>query len=605
MFRRLALVSASTLVLASSVGAATATPGPGQAPPGQCTSGPRTLSHYGDHVYPDMGNGGYRSLHTDVHMVYDAPSNQFLPGNHVVLTDRATQCLSDFSLDFERSSALTTDGPNMTVQSVTVNGQPATFRFVQPTYPGDPNGQDDPNPLAHQASQVNPVGGPDNNPLPPACSPQPLGGLNADNGTPCPFNKLVITPDQPLHNGEVFQVSVAYTGRPGVHQDGDGTTEGWFRSDNPAGDGGFVTTEPVGTEDWMPLNNHPSAKPTYDFYDTVNADRTAIANGQLLSTTSNAPDTNFPQGSTTFHWSSGAPVASYLVENSVGGFDLTSHLGSDGIRYYEAQGSSIPDARKQTNLAVMGQQQDITDFQSQFNGPFPFASDGVLVGVPSASFEEEMQTMITFAGGRISLGTFNHENMHQWWGDNVSEGNFNLTFFKEGMATLGQYLFNARNAQTTAGGPGTPAGDAAFQQSLVDQFDRNYANTGSLWTAAPSDPTPARLFANSTTYTRPGTAYLAVRQILGPDRFNRALQKIQRDYGGSSITEPQLEAGFAHFLPNRSHACQERLGQFFSQWFDTVYPTGGGPNRPQLTGPGLDGPGFYDANGGCKAAPVG
>jgi hypothetical protein len=93
--------------------------------------------------------------------------------------------------------------------------------------------------------------------------------------------------------------------------------------------------------------------------------------------------------------------------------------------------------------------------------------------------------------------------MHQWWGDNVSESNFNLTFFKEGMATLGQYLFNARNAQMAAGGPGTPAGDVAFQESLVSQFNRSYADTGSLWTAAPSDPTPARLFSTSTTYTRP------------------------------------------------------------------------------------------------------
>ncbi len=46
---------------------------------------------------------------------------------------------------------------------------------MQPTYPGDPNGQDDPDPLAHQASQVNPVGGPDNNPLPPACTPEVTG----------------------------------------------------------------------------------------------------------------------------------------------------------------------------------------------------------------------------------------------------------------------------------------------------------------------------------------------------------------------------------------------------------------------------------------------
>ena len=87
-----------------------------------------------------------------------------------------------------------------------------------------------------------------------------------------------------LRAGAVFRVTVAYTGRPGVHNDGDGTTEGWFRSDKPAGDGSFVTTEPVGTEDWMPLNDYPSAKPTYDFYDTVAAGKTVLANGILEGT---------------------------------------------------------------------------------------------------------------------------------------------------------------------------------------------------------------------------------------------------------------------------------------------------------------------------------
>ena len=94
-----------------------------------------------------------------------------------------------------------------------------------------------------------------------------------------------------------------------------------------------------------------------------------------------------------------SPIASYLVENSVGSYDLTERTAGDGIRYYEAQASSLSAAQKQANQAIMDQQQDITEFQSQFNGPFPFTSDGVLIGTPDAGFEEEMQTMITFAGG--------------------------------------------------------------------------------------------------------------------------------------------------------------------------------------------------------------
>jgi hypothetical protein len=164
---------------------------------GGCSAGAHTLASPGSLLYPETGNGGYTSLHTLVHLVYNATTNKFLPGNRVTLTERATQCLTSFSLDFERTSANTTAGPDMTVSSVRVNGVPARFSFVQPTYPGDPNGQNDPNPAAHEASESNPVGGPHHNPLPPACTPElPDTNAAADsmNGTQCPANKLVITP---------------------------------------------------------------------------------------------------------------------------------------------------------------------------------------------------------------------------------------------------------------------------------------------------------------------------------------------------------------------------------------------------------------------------
>ena len=220
---------------------------------GACTPGARTLSRHGDHVYPDTGNGGYTSLHTDVRLVYSATANRFLRGNHVTLTDRATQCLTQFSLDLERKSlANVSDGPDLRVGSVVVNGHPAAFSFAQPTYPGDPHGVADPDPRAHEASQNNPVGGPHHNPLPPACSPQltstSYAKRNAQNGQQCPANKLVITPAAPITTDPASpSPSTTRAGR-GAHRRRR-HAEGWFRSNKPAGDGGFVTTEPVGTED--------------------------------------------------------------------------------------------------------------------------------------------------------------------------------------------------------------------------------------------------------------------------------------------------------------------------------------------------------------------
>src|SRR3954471_14427968 len=286
-----------------------------QAAPAQtCGAGGRTLSAPGTRVYPETGNTGYKSVHTDVHINYDAPSNRFLPGTYVDLQQRSTQCLSEFSLDFERSNTVastTVPGPDMTVTGVLIDGRPAAFTFKQPTYPGDPNGPDDPDPAAHAASLTNPVSA--TNPNPPACSPPGTGA--ALQGAPCPATKLVITPSAPIANGADFVVRVNYKGRPGVHVDGDGSTEGWFRNNNPVGDGGFVTTEPLGTMAWMPLNNHPSAKPTYDFYDTlawdpanvgtdgVDRNRVAVGNGRLVSTTINNADTRFgAPGSRSYHW---------------------------------------------------------------------------------------------------------------------------------------------------------------------------------------------------------------------------------------------------------------------------------------------------------------
>ena len=567
--------------------------------PLQCPAGAHTLAPPGSRLYPDTGNGGYTSLHTLVHLVYDAAANQFLPGNDVALTERANQCLSSFSLDFERKSANAKAGPDMTVRSVTVNGRPASFTFVQPTYPGDPHGQDDPNPAAHEASQVNPVGGPTHNPLPPACSPELPNTRTAPDaldGTQCPANKLVITPAEAVPSGSVFTVTVSYTGRPGVHNDGDGTTEGWFR----APDGGFVTTEPVGTEDWMPLNDYPAAKPTYDFSDTVTAGKTVLANGVLVSVKRNPASAEFPGGSVTWNWHSPAPVASYLVEDSVGNYGLTERTAGNGTRYYEAQDLGIPAKQRRKNLAIMNLQQNITEFESQFTGSYPFTSDGVVVGTPPASFEEEMQTMITFAGGFINTDVLYHENFHQWWGDHVTESNYTMTFYKEGMATLAEELYAARLAENKAGGPHSPKGQAAFRASLVKQFNQIYASKGSFWTAAPSNPEPAGLFSGSATYARPSAAYIALRQILGHGNFTQALQQVQAADGGRSITEAQWEAAFGRWLPVQTSACQARLSQFFRQWFDTPYPAGGGKNRPQITGPGLNGTDFYNAQGGCS-----
>src|SRR5262249_60619828 len=143
--------------------------------------------------------------------------------------------------------------------------------------------------------------------------------------------------------------------------------------------------------------------------------------------------------------------------------------------------AGIAKKRAAANKAIMDMQEQVLNFQTAFNGPFPFTTDGVVIGVPNAGFEEEMQTKITFANELIDLDTLHHENMHQWWGDNVSEANYNLTIFKEGLATLGEFFFMAANAQATAGGA-TPA----LEQSLVDSVNPGHPGPDLPWAGPPA-----------------------------------------------------------------------------------------------------------------------
>ena len=425
----------------------------------------------------------------------------------------------------------------------------------------------------------------------------------------------MITPAAPIAEGATFIVRIAYTGRPGVHVDGDGSTEGWFRVNTTAApnDGSFVTTEPVGTASWMPLNNHPSAKPTYDFYDTVNVGKTAIANGELVGatlgpdfaplgpTSVNPPDANFPAGSWTWHWHSPEPIANYLVENSIGSYDLTGKKNAvTGIDYYQALASGLTAARKAAIKANLDQLEDITVFQEMFNGPYPFTTAGIIVALPSVGFAEEMQTKITFGNGASStpsIGTINHEQMHQWFGDNVAEASFNLTFWKEGFATdLRVHEHRPHRRQRGRG-----SRDAGRRRGLrgepdVSRFNTNYGTTSTtFWTSAPSNPTVGNLFTTAFTYTRPGTAYLALWQTLGrdtdglgdeghPDHVRR------REHHGAAAQGglPRMAAGRAARL------AATRLDQFFPEWFDTSFPAGGAntTNKPKLSGPNLNGTGF-------------
>ena len=248
----------------------------------------------------------------------------------------------------------------------------------------------------------------------------------------------------------------------------------------------------------------------------------------------------------------------------------------------------------------MDQQEDITAFQSQFNGPFPFRSDGVLIGLPDASFEEEMESMITFAGGTIDLDTFNHENMHQWWGDNVTEANYNLTFFKEGMATARRVPLRRAKRRDRRRRAGHGGRSRRLPEEPGQSVRRQLRAAPTLWSGAPSNPTSYSLFSGGRPTRGPAPPTSRCARSSAPAASTVRCRRSSAGTAAASITERQLEAAFARLAAEPEHGLPVDAAPFFTQWFDTAYPTSGGATKPSITGPGLHGGGFYNPDGTCS-----
>ena len=334
----------------------------------------------------------------------------------------------------------------------------------------------------------------------------------------------------------------------------------------------------------MPLNNHPSAKPTYDFYDTVPPARRRSRTASSSRSTVNLPDANFPGGSTTWHWHS--PEGDRALPRRE-----QRRLVRPERRASRRAGSSTTRRRtrdrrrtgQQANKAIMDKQEDITNFQSALQRAVPVHDRRRRHRRPERrASKRRCRRRSRSPAGRSTSDTFHHENMHQWWGDNVSEANYNLTFFKEG---------SRRSASTSSTRRGTRRRPARRVERGVRAEPRRHVQHElrghAICCGRARRPTRARTrCSRGRRRTRdPGIAYIALRQILGPANFNAALQQIQRDVPPGEHHRAAARSG-VRLVPARGRPRRAARSSASSS------PSGGTPSiRPAAARTGRRSPG--------------
>src|SRR4051812_28554973 len=150
-----------------------------------------------------------------------------------------------------------------------------------------------------------------------------VGGVSV-NGAPAAFRRdgegLVITPRRPIGNRDLFVVSVAYVAVPTAPDNDDFATEAFFY--HPSGSA--TAGQPNFSHLFLPSNDHPSDKATFDIRFDVPAGQTAVANGvPVLKWTD--------RGRSHFVYVQRQPMATELIQLAVGEYDITTPAARSNV----------------------------------------------------------------------------------------------------------------------------------------------------------------------------------------------------------------------------------------------------------------------------------
>ncbi|MEU3453288.1 M1 family metallopeptidase [Micromonospora sp. NPDC006766] len=351
-------------------------------------------------------------------------------------------------------------------------------------------------------------------------------------------NELVITPAHGLPAGKRFVVEVSYGGVPQpLHSD-------------ELGDGGFQTTtdgaialgQPESASTWFPVNDHPSDKATYDIEVTVPDGLAALSNGVPKGQSTK-------DGWTTWRWSEGTPMASYLTTLVIGDYRVSTgtHAGKPLVTAVAAE---LPaDGPAAAALARTG---EIADFLADRFGPYPFdAYGGIAVADERIRYALETQTRPVygpafFRGDRPNTVVVAHELAHQWFGDSVSLARWSDIWLNEGFATYAEWLWTEHD-----GG-----------RSVAQAFAERYAATD--WTKPSVNPGRGAMFGPAV-YQRGALAVHALRRAVGDETFFRILRGWLAERRDGTATT-------ADFVAYAERIAGRPLGPLFDAWLSGATP---------------------------------
>ncbi|MFI7073824.1 M1 family metallopeptidase [Micromonospora sediminicola] len=346
-------------------------------------------------------------------------------------------------------------------------------------------------------------------------------------------DELVVTPATGLTSGNGFVAEIRYDGRPEALRNEALGEGGWLHT----ADGAIALGQPESASTWYPVNDHPSDKATYDLEITVPKGLTAVGNGVPKGRTTTG-------GWTTWRWSEGSPMASYLTTVVIGKFRVTTGQHK-GRPVYSAVTTRVAEGAPDRSIA---RTVEVADYLESLFGPYPFdAYGGVVVADDRIRYALETQSRPVYSAGFFRQGdntdVVAHELAHQWYGDSVSLQRWQDIWLNEGLATYAEWLWAEHSGSST----------------VQRTFEQQYANApGQVWRTPPGKPGVENLFGRSV-YDRGGMTVHALRVAVGDTAFFTILRTWAAERRNGNGTT-------ADFVALAERVSGKKLGKVFDAW---------------------------------------
>jgi aminopeptidase N len=332
--------------------------------------------------------------------------------------------------------------------------------------------------------------------------------------------KLRITPTTPLDAGLSVPVVVTYSVDPRATL----AHTAWV----PTPDGFAICPQPNSAHTVFPCNDHPSDKADFTFRITVPNGLRGVANGLLTGTES------LSGGRTAYSYRSVSPIATELVQITVGDYVIKDRQGPHGLPLRDV----VPSARAAALEPALALTPGLVTWLEDRLGAFPFETYGLL---PCNSDDPnafdftglETQTLTLYKPNFLlqeekKIGShMMHELVHSWFGNLVSPATWADLWLNEGHADFYGLLYRYERGWTDS------LGLTTMEARMKDTYAR-----GDQWrhdSGPVAAPNATNLF-DSQRYLGGVLVLYAFRQLVGEDVFHAVERAFLDRFRNSSAT---------------------------------------------------------------------